>query len=325
MQQLIQQITQNFTKTITILLILIIFGAYMSFFERRLLGLFQNRYGPNRVGWQGSMQVIADFIKMIFKETWIPSFANQILFILAPIIAFIIPIMTFSIVPITKNWTVSNFNIGILFLLMMVNIGVYSILLAGWSSNNKYALLGSMRATIQTISYEIFLGLSLMGIVAKTGSFNLISIVTTQENLWNFIPQFLGFLTFTMAGIAICHRHPFDHPEAEQELSDGYHIEYSGINFGLLFIGEYINIITISGLITTLFFGGWLGPWLPPCIWFFIKTICFIIFFVLIRASIPRPSYETILTLSWKICFPITLINLLITAAYIIYKNNTIQ
>ncbi|MCR3755212.1 MAG: NADH:quinone oxidoreductase subunit H [Candidatus Westeberhardia cardiocondylae] len=322
MNQLIQDIINNFKKITTILLCLVIFGAYMSFFERRILGLLQNRYGPNRVGWNGSMQVIADLIKMMFKETWIPPFSDKKLFILAPIISFIIPIITFSIIPITPNLIISNFNIGILFFLMMAGLNIYPILLAGWASNNKYSILGAMRAIIQTISYEIFLGISLMGIVVKTGSFNLKDIVMDQKNLWNCIPQFLGFITFLLAGIAICHRHPFDHPEAEQELSDGYHIEYSGIMFGLFFVGEYINIITISSLITTLFFGGWMGPWLPKTIWFIIKTILFIILFILIRASITRPSYEKIMSLSWKICFPLTLINLIITALYILYNKH---
>ncbi|CEN32324.1 NADH-quinone oxidoreductase subunit H [Candidatus Westeberhardia cardiocondylae] len=322
MKQLISKIIEIFPKTITTLILLVSFGAYMSFIERRLLGLFQNRYGPNRVGWGGSLQLIADFLKMIFKEEWTPPFAHKTLFILAPILSFTLPIMTFSIIPISPTWIISDFNIGVLFFLMITGLGIYPILLAGWSSNNKYSLLGSMRAVTQTISYEIFMGLSLMGVVAKTESFNLEYIVNSQQNLWNIIPQFLGFFSFILAGIAICHRHPFDQPEAEQELSDGYHIEYSGIKFGLFFVGEYINMIVISSLVTTFFLGGWQGPFLPPFCWFFIKTAIFMIFFVLIRAAIPRPSYEQTMTISWKILFPITLTNFLITAIIILYEQN---
>ncbi|WP_367673813.1 NADH-quinone oxidoreductase subunit NuoH [Buchnera aphidicola] len=297
-----------------ILFLLVFFGAYLSFIERKWLALFQNRHGPNRVGYNGSLQLFADMIKMIFKEDWIPSFSDRFIFILAPVISFISLLLVMTIIPITSDLFIINLDIGILFFLMMASLSVYAILFAGWSSNNKYALLGAVRAVAQTLSYEVFLGLSLMGVVAKAGSFNLIDIVHSQSHLWNIIPQFFGFLTFFISGLAVCHRHPFDQPESEQELADGYHIEYSGMKFGLFFIGEYISIIIISSLMTTIFFGGWYGPWLPPYIWFFIKTILFIFMFVLIRAALPRPRYDKVMFFGWKFCLPITLINLLITA-----------
>ncbi|MCU8664975.1 NADH-quinone oxidoreductase subunit H, partial [Klebsiella pneumoniae] len=182
------------------------------------------------------------------------------------------------------------------------------------------SLLGAMRASAQTLSYEVFLGLSLMGVVAQAGSFNMTDIVNNQAHLWNVIPQFFGFVTFAIAGVAVCHRHPFDQPEAEQELADGYHIEYSGMKFGLFFVGEYIGIVTVSALIVTLFFGGWNGPWLPPFIWFALKTAFFMMMFILIRASLPRPRYDQVMSFGWKVCLPLTLVNLLVTAAVILWQ-----
>lgn len=265
------------------------------------------------------MQLVADMIKMFFKEDWVPPFTDRLIFTLAPMIAFCSLLLSFAIVPVAPGWMGADLNIGILFFLMMAGLAVYAVLFAGWSSNNKYSLLGAMRASAQTLSYEVFLGLSLMGVVAQAGSFNMQVIVDSQSQVWNIIPQFFGFLTFIIAGVAVCHRHPFDQPEAEQELADGYHIEYSGMKFGLFFVGEYIGIVTISALIVTLFFGGWHGPWLPPFIWFAIKTAFFMVMFILVRASLPRPRYDQVMAFGWRICLPLTLINLLVTAAVILY------
>lgn len=215
------EILLSILKAVVILLVVVTCGAFMSFGERRLLGLFQNRYGPNRVGWGGSLQLVADMIKMFFKEDWIPKFSDRVIFTLAPMIAFTSLLLSFAIVPVSPNWVVADLNIGILFFLMMAGLAVYAVLFAGWSSNNKYSLLGAMRASAQTVSYEVFLGLSLMGVVAQAGSFNMTDIVNNQAHLWNVIPQFFGFVTFAIAGVAVCHRHPFDQPEAEQELADG--------------------------------------------------------------------------------------------------------
>ncbi|UDG81656.1 NADH-quinone oxidoreductase subunit H [Candidatus Profftia lariciata] len=308
-------------KAIIIALVVITCGALMSFVERRLLGLLQNRYGPNRVGWGGSLQIFADMIKMCFKEDWIPLFSDRLIFILAPIIAFSSLLLVFSIISISPTWIISDLNIGILFFLMMAGLTVYAVLFAGWSSNNKYSLLGAIRASAQTLSYEVFLGLSVMGVVAQADSFNIKIIIQSQVHLWNIIPQFFGFLTFIIAGIAVCHRHPFDQPESEQELADGYHIEYSGMKFGLFFLGEYIGVITISALIVTLFFGGWYGPFLSPITWFIIKTVLFVILFILVRASLPRPRYDQVMSFGWKICLPLTLLNLLATSAIILYNS----
>ncbi|ANE74189.1 NADH-quinone oxidoreductase subunit NuoH [Dickeya solani] len=307
-------------KAIVILLVVVSCGALMSMGERRLLALFQGRYGPNRVGWGGSLQLVADMLKMFFKEDWTPPFADKVIFILAPVIAFTSLLLSFAIVPVSPTWQVANLNIGVLFFLMMAGLAVYAVLFAGWSSNNKYSLLGAVRASAQTLSYEVFLGLSLMGVVAQAGSFNMADIVNAQSTVWNVVPQFFGFITFAIAGVAVCHRHPFDQPEAEQELADGYHIEYAGMKFGLFFVGEYIGIVTVSALIVTLFFGGWHGPFLPPFVWFALKTAFFMMMFILIRASLPRPRYDQVMAFGWRVCLPLTLLNLLATAAVILYN-----
>jgi NADH-quinone oxidoreductase subunit H len=305
-------------QAVVILLGAVLLGAVMTVVERRLLGLWQDRYGPNRVGPFGSLQLIADMLKIFFKEDWIPPFADRTLFVLAPAIAMASLLLSFMIIPITPGWGVADLNIGLLLFLALAGINVYAVLFGGWSSGNKYALIGAMRASAQTLSYEVFMGLALMGVVAMAGSFNMREIVNAQEGLWFVIPQFFGFCTFLIAGIAVTHRHPFDQPEAEQELADGYHVEYSSMKFGMFFIGEYVGMVLVSALIVTLFFGGWHGPLLPPIVWFALKTGFFLMLFVLLRASLPRPRYDRVMSFGWKICLPLTLINLLVTGAVIL-------
>ncbi|WP_043530952.1 NADH-quinone oxidoreductase subunit NuoH [Litchfieldella xinjiangensis] len=306
------------SKALVILLAAVLLGAVMTVVERRLLGLWQDRHGPNRVGPFGSLQLVADMIKIFFKEDWIPPFADRPLFVLAPAIAMASLLLSFMVIPITPGWGVADLHIGLLFFLAMAGINVYAVLFGGWSSGNKYALIGAMRASAQTLSYEVFMGLSLMGVVAMADSFNLREIVNAQTTVWFVIPQFFGFCTFLIAGIAVTHRHPFDQPEAEQELADGYHIEYSSMKFGMFFIGEYVGMVLISALIVTLFFGGWHGPLLPPIVWFMLKTAVFLVLFVLLRAALPRPRYDRVMSFGWKICLPLTLINLLVTGAVIL-------
>lgn len=307
--------------------ILVIFGivivaltiaALLIWVERRLLGLWQDRYGPNRVGPFGLLQVMADAIKMFMKEDWIPPFADKPVFILAPAIVFVTVLMSFVVLPVAPGVIVSDLNIGLLFVLAMSSLGVYSVVLGGWSSANKYALLGSLRAAAQMLSYEVFMGLSLIGVVLLTGSFSLSAIVEAQKEVWFVIPQFLGFVLFVIAGFAETRRIPFDLPEAESELVAGYHSEYSGMKFGMFFVGEYMGITLVSGLITVLFFGGWLGPVLPGVIWFLIKTFFFIAFFVLVRASLPRPRFDQLMSWGWKIMLPLALANLLVTGAAVL-------
>lgn len=290
--------------------------------ERRLLGLWQDRYGPNRVGPFGIFQVIADMIKIFFKEDWIPPFADRVVFFIAPGIIMLTVLLSIAVVPVAPGIGVLvDFNIGLLFFLAMSSLGAYSVVLGGWSSNNKYSLLGGLRAASQMISYEVFMGLSLLGIVAMTESFNLFEIVEAQKGLWNIFPQFFGFVVFMVAGVAESHRLPFDVPEAESEIVAGFHSEYSGMKFGMFFVGEYIGVTVISAMITTLFLGGWHGPLLPPVVWFLIKTFACICFFILLRAGLPRPRYDQLLSWGWKFMLPLALANLVVTGAVVLALN----
>jgi len=304
-------------ETVAILLAVILTAALLIWVERRLLGVWQDRYGPNRVGPFGILQVVADMIKIFFKEDWIPPFADKAVFVIAPGIIMFTTLMAFAVVPFSPNLGVVDLNIGILFVLAMSSLGVYSVILAGWASDNKYSLLGGMRTAAQMISYEVFMGLSLLGVVLLAGSFDLRVIVESQAGMWNVIPQFPAFVIFFIAGIAEIHRAPFDLPEAEQELTAGYHTEYSGMKFGMFFVGEYLGIVLISCLVTVLFFGGWLGPWLPGIVWFVLKASFFIVFFVLLRAATVRPRYDQLMAFGWKILLPITLLNVAITGAVV--------
>jgi NADH-quinone oxidoreductase subunit H len=309
-------------KTLVILLGTLILAALLSIVERRLLALWQDRYGPNRVGPHGLLQLPADLLKMLFKEDWIPPFADRVTFVLAPAIAMSALLIGFMVVPLTPHWRVADFDYGLLFFFAMAGMAVYAVMLAGWSSNNKYALLGGVRSTALTLTYEVFMGLSLMGVVAMTGSFDLDHIVEAQRQGWFVVPQFFGFATFLLAGIAVTHRSPFDLPEAEQELAAGYHTEYSGMKWGMFFVGEYVGIVVVSAMLTTLFFGGWLPlPYLgfiPPFLWFVGKTGFFIMMFILARAALFRPRYDQIMAVGWKVCLPLTLANLVVTAAWVL-------
>lgn len=290
-------------------------------YERRLLAAFQDRYGPNRVGPFGLLQVLADMIKIFFKEDWVPPFADRLVFIMAPAVIMATVLLSFAVIPFAPGIAIIDLHVGLLFFLAMSSLGVYSVVLAGWSSNNKYALLGSLRGAAQMISYEVFMGLSLGGVIMLAGSFNLREIVEAQRGLWFFIPQFLGLLVFLIAGLAETHRLPFDLPEAESELIAGFHSEYSGMKFGMFFVGEYLAVTLISMMIVTLFFGGWLGPILPPIVWFFLKTFVFISFFILMRAALPRPRYDQLMSWGWKVLMPISIVNLVVTGAILLVIN----
>lgn len=296
-------------------------SAGLVMLERRLLALWQDRYGPNRVGPFGLFQVLADGIKLFFKEDWIPPFADRPVFVIAPMLLLVTILMPFAVISFAPGIVVADLNIGLLFFLAMSGLSVYGIVLGGWASNNKYALLGAVRAAAQMLSYEVFMGLSLMGVVILAGSFNLSEIVYAQQGMWNCIPQFFGLVLFIIAGFAETHRMPFDLPEAEAELVAGYHTEYSGMKFGMFFLGEYLAITMISAIIVTLFFGGWLGPFLPPIVWFAVKTFIFICGFILVRATLPRPRYDQLMGYAWKILLPLSLINLLVTGAVVLALN----
>ncbi|MCF7805902.1 MAG: NADH-quinone oxidoreductase subunit NuoH [Candidatus Marinimicrobia bacterium] len=313
-------ITSNHTVLAALGILLGVFtiAPGLIWLERRLLALWQDRYGPNRTGPFGILQVVADMIKIFTKEDWIPPFADKPVFIIAPMVIMFSTLMSFAVVPVGPNIGIIDMNIGLLFFLAMSSMGAYSVVLGGWSSNNKYSLLGGLRGAAQMISYEVFMGLSLLGVVLMSGSFNLREIVLAQEGMWNVIPQFFGFCIFLLAGLAESHRLPLDIPEAESEIIAGFHSEYSGMKFGMFFVGEYIGVTLVSAMIATLFFGGWLGPWFPPIVWMLIKTFAFICFFILLRASLPRPRYDQLLSYGWKVMLPLAIANLMVTGAIVI-------
>ena len=304
----------------SVLFVVLNLSAGLIWVERRLLALWQDRYGPNRVGPCGLGQIASDSIKLFLKEDWIPPFADKFVFVLAPAIVVATALLSFAVVPFAPGFVIADLNIGILFLLAMSSLGVYSVVLAGWSSNNKYALLGGIRAAAQMMSYEVFMGLSLLGAVVLAGSFRITDIVEAQRGLWFVVPQFLGFVLFFIAGVAETRRLPFDLAEAESELVAGFHSEYSGMKFGMFFVGEYIGVILVSAAISLLFFGGWLGPILPPAIWFAAKTMFFICFFILLRAALPRPRFDQLMSWGWKVMLPLALVNLLVTGAIVLLR-----
>ena len=309
---------RNFVIIFGVLLGALVVAAGNIWLERRLLALWQDRYGPNRVGPFGLFQVLADMIKILTKEDWVPPFADRPVFVITPGIIVVTVLSAYAVIPFTSSIEVAGLDIGVLFFLAMSSLGVYSVALAGWSSDNKYALIGGLRAVAQMLGYEVYMGLSVMGVVMIAGSFHLREIVEAQKGLWFCIPQCLGLVIFIIAGIAEARRLPFDLPEAESELVAGFHTEYSSMKFGMFFLGEYLGITLISAMIVTLFFGGWLGPYLPPLLWFMVKTFFFIGFFILVRASLPRPRYDQLMTWGWKWMLPLALVNVLVTGGILL-------
>ncbi len=322
----VQAVLLKVVDVIGILLGVVITAALLIWGERRLLALWQDRYGPNRVGPFGILQVVADMVKIFFKEDWLPNFVDKPTFLLAPAVAMITVLLAFVVIPISPTLGVVDMNVGLLFFFAMASLGVYAVMLGGWSSNNKYSLLGALRSTAQMLAYEIFMGLALMGVVAMSASFNLREIVLAQEEYWFAFTQPLGFVLFVIAGFAATHRTPFDLPEAEHELTAGFHTEYSGMKFGMFMVGEYVGVVLISALLTVLFFGGWLGPtfgwpWLQalqPFMWFCAKTFIFICFFILVRAALPRPRYDQMMDFGWKLMLPLSVLNVAVTGAYVV-------
>ncbi|MGQ0587128.1 MAG: NADH-quinone oxidoreductase subunit NuoH [Gammaproteobacteria bacterium] len=330
---------------IAILLVVVGLSAVLIWVERRALGIWQDRWGPNRVGlfgfhFWGLGQVVADMVKIFMKDDWVPPFVDKPVFVIAPAIVMATILIAVAVVPWAPGVTVAgDWNVGLLFFLAMTSLAVYSVMLGGWASNNKYALLGTMRASAQTITYEVFMGLALMGVVIQAGSFNMTEIVLAQQQPspipglswlpnWYVLPQFLGFITFMIAGLAETHRLPLDLPEAEHELTAGFHTEYSGMKFGMFFVGEYVAVILVSSMLTALFLGGWHGPWLGKLmllgfdllamLYFAGKTMFFILFFILLRSAIPRPRYDQLMGFGWKVLLPITILNILVTGFFVL-------
>ncbi|MCC5806920.1 MAG: NADH-quinone oxidoreductase subunit NuoH [Opitutales bacterium] len=313
---------QSVLLGLTVLFVLLHLAGFLIWVERRLLALMQDRLGPNRAGPFGLFIIVADIIKIFTKEDWTPPFADRPVFVLAPAIIMITALLGFTVVPFAPGLVVMDSNIGVLFFLAMSSMGIYSVILGGWASNSKYSLLGGLRMSAQMFSYEVFMGLALMGVVILAGSLNLSDIVEAQRGMWFVVPQFIGFVLFLIAGLAESHRLPFDMPEAESELVAGFHGEYSSMKFGMFFVGEYMGLTLISALIVTFFFGGWLGPgFLPPVVWFSLKTALFIGFFILLRAAIPRPRYDQLLAWGWKYLLPLSLVNLVATAVVVLIRH----
>ena len=314
-------------KVIVIFAGLLTMVAYATWFERRTVAFMQSRLGPNRVGTFGLLQPIADAVKLLFKESFLPSgTSNKFLFSIAPIISFVPAVLSIAVIPVGDtvtiagqqvNLIISDLNIGLLFIFAMGSLGVYGVVLAGWASNSKYSLLGGLRAAAQMISYEIGLGLSVVGVLMIAQTFSLSEIVYQQSGSfadWYIFKQPVAFFLFIICAIAESNRLPFDLPEAESEQVARYHTEYAGMRFSVFFLGEYAHMLIVSMFASSLFFGGWAGPLLPPVLWFFIKTVAFMFLYVWLRGTLPRMRYDQLMRLGWLVIFPLALLNVIITA-----------
>jgi len=313
-------------KILIIIVPLLISVAYFTLAERKILGAIQRRRGPNVVGAYGLLQPLSDGFKLLVKETVLPSNANKEIFIISPMLTFVISLMGWAVIPYDKYSVFSELNIGLLYLFAMSSLGVYGIIMSGWSSNSKYAFLGALRSTAQMVSYEVSIGFIMITIVVCCGSFNLQQIVEYQKNAWFIIPFFPLFLMFFTSGLAETNRHPFDLPEAEAELVSGYNVEYSAMGFALFSLGEYANMLMMSSINVILFFGGWLPPFaflsfLPGSFWFGLKISFFVILFVWMRAALPRYRYDQLMGLGWKVFLPVSLAYLMLTCSVLICFN----
>ncbi len=316
-------------KLAIIFFVILTLAAYLVLAERRILAWIQDRKGPNRVGPLGLLQPLADLIKLLTKEDFRPAQADRWLFYLAPAMAAIPALLTFAVIPFGADikilghkvpLVVSDLNVGLLVFMAFSSIAVYGVALGGWASNSKYALLGSIRGLAQLISYELSMGLSLVPVVMLAKSFRLADIVDAQAHVPFIVYQPLAFIIFLISISAECKRIPFDIPEAEGELVAGFHTEYSGMRFGLFYVGEYINIIVLGGLAATFFLGGWHGPLLPPPVWFLIKVLGFAFFFIWMRGTLPRLRYDQLMHFGWKVLTPVALINILVTGWYLMFR-----
>jgi NADH-quinone oxidoreductase subunit H len=312
-------------KAFVIINLLLVTFAYLTLIERKVLGRMQLRFGPNRAGKFGLLQPFADLLKLIRKEAFAPSSAIDLPYIAAPVISAFTALAAFSVIPFGPGWTIDgvyiagevvNVQIGLLLIFALGSIGIYGFIVGGWASESKYSLLGSMRTCAQLVSYEVSLALSVLGVVILGRSLNLPAIVDRQGAFLPFVvPQFIGLVVFLIGGIAETSRAPFDLPEAEQELVAGYHTEYSGMRWGLFQMAEYINLITLSGLMVTLFFAGWHGPWHIGPIWFILKLFAVLFAFIWLRATLPRLRYDQLMRFGWKVLLPVATLNAVITAA----------
>ena len=313
-------------KIMLIIVPLLLFIAYLTYFERKVIGAMQLRKGPNVVGPFGLLQPIADGIKLITKETIFPDNSNKFLFIFAPVLTFALALMAWAVIPVDYKIVLSDINVGLMYIFAISSLGIYGIIVAGWSSNSRYAFLGSLRSAAQMISYEVSIGLIIISVLLSSGSLNLTDIVLSQQNMWFVIPHFPMFIIFFISTLAETNRAPFDLPEAESELVAGYNVEYSSMSFGLFFLGEYGNMILMSSMSTILFLGGWLPPFesqyfnlIPGYIWFLMKVVLLLFVFLWVRATLPRYRYDQLMTLGWKLFLPLSLLWIIITSSFMFF------
>ncbi len=312
-------------QTLAMLVPVLVSVAYLTLAERKVMAAMQMRKGPNVVGPFGLLQPFADALKMLMKETIIPTGANRILFIVAPLLTMTLAMIAWAVIPVNDGWAIADINVGILYLFAISSLGVYGIVIAGWASNSKYAFLGAMRSAAQMVSYEVSMGFVMVTVLLCAGSLNLTAIVHAQERVWFFIPLFPMFIVFFISILAETNRAPFDLPEGESEIVGGFHVEYGAMTFGLFFLGEYANMILMSAMTSILFLGGWLSPipfapftWVPGPVWFILK-ICLVLFmFVWVRATFPRFRYDQLMRLGWKVFLPLSLGWLVLTAGVLL-------
>ena len=308
-------------KALALLVPLLIGVAYLTLAERKVMGAMQLRRGPNVVGPFGLLQPFADAIKMMFKETVIPSGASPLLFLMAPMLTFGLAMIAWAVIPLNDGWAIADINVGVLYLFAISSLGVYGVIIAGWASNSKYAFLGALRSAAQMVSYEVSMGFIIVTVLICAGSLNLTAIVNAQKNIWFAIPLFPMFIMFFISTLAETNRSPFDIPEGESEIVAGFFVEYSSMSFGLFFLGEYANMILMSSMTTILFLGGWLAPfgiepftWIPGPIWFFLKVCAILFCFIWVRATFPRYRYDQLMRLGWKVFLPGSLVYLVLVA-----------
>ena len=316
-------------KILLIVVPLLLFIAYLTYFERKVIGAIQLRKGPNVVGPFGLFQPIADGIKLLTKETIFPENSNKLIFIFSPILTFTLALIGWAVIPIDYKIVLADINVGVMYIFAVSSLGVYGIIMAGWASNSRYAFLGALRSAAQMISYEVSIGLIIISVLITSGSLNLSEIVMKQQNMWYIIPHFPMFVIFFISTLAETNRAPFDLPEAESELVAGYNVEYSSMSFGLFFLGEYGNMILMSSMSTILFLGGWLPPAdinffqnIPGFIWFLLKVTFLLFLFLWVRATLPRYRYDQLMRLGWKVFLPLSLAWIIITSSVVLYLQN---
>jgi len=313
-------------KILLIILPLLGAVAYLTLMERKVIASMQLRKGPSVVGPFGLLQPLADGLKLMLKEVILPQNANKSLFLIAPIITFVLALIGWAVIPFSENFVVANLNVGVIYLLASSSLGVYGIIISGWASNSKYAFLGAIRSSAQMISYEVSIGLIIISVVLCAGSLNLSEIVLSQKDQWYILPMFPMFLLFFISALAETNRHPFDLPEAESELVAGYNVEYSSMPFSMFFLGEYANMILISAFASILFLGGWLPPFdcdfcnaIPSFLWLIGKILLLLFCFIWVRATLPRYRYDQLMRLGWKVFLPFSLLWVVGTASFIVF------